>query len=777
MQKLKLISPLSLLILLLLVAGCEIQRPGGDRGDISGEVATVAPAAPTATPLPSAPTEPAAPAPPAAAAEEIDPAGRAAPEPPPVEVEPGKVVIKLSEQAAQGMRAQTFADQPSTGIASLDTQLSQFGVVSVEPVVMDVAEATGQDTFSIQAEHVGSLFFVSYDSGADPNAVAQVLNADPAVEYAEPNFIAGVAGGPLAAPPRFIPNDRYFPNQWHMTNIQMPAAWDISTGQGVVVAVVDTGIDFGAPDLANTLRLIGYDFVNNDNDPTDDQGHGTHVAGTIAQSTNNSIGVAGVAFNARLLPVKVLNSAGTGSYENIIKGIIYAADQGANVINLSLAGSSPSQGLEDAVKYANSKGVTVVAAAGNSNGAVAYPAAYDDYVIGVGAVRFDNTRARYSNFGPEIDLVAPGGDVNVDQSGDGYADGVLQQTRKADGSGYSYQFYEGTSMASPHVAGVAALLLSRKPGASPAEIENILASTALKNLGAANEYGAGLIQAANALAAIAPAPATSTPTPTSTSVATTVVPPVTATFTPTPTPTATSAPVCTPPTCGSDSVLICPGGDCPNGCGVACATVTPSPTAVVPTNTPTFTPSPTATNTPTTSPPTVTPTPSPTFTPTPLPLPAGELLRNGGFETDEAWVFGDTPVPGSFSAEVVRSGSRAARLGITTGPDRYSYSSVWQQATIPAEAKRVTLTANIFPVSKDSVGSDVQNIIILDSRFRVIRQLSRGLSNSQSWETKTYDLTDLAGQTIYVYFGTFNNGWGNRPTALFVDDVSLQWQR
>jgi serine protease len=186
------------------------------------------------------------------------------------------------------------------------------------------------------------------------------------------------------------------------------------------------------------------------------------------------------------------------------------------VINRSLAGRNGSQSLREVMQYAHSRGVVVVAAAGNSNGPVEYPAAYDEFVIAVGATRYDDTRTAYSNFGAEVDLVAPGGDVKVDQNQDGYADGILQQTFKSPGSGYTYLFFEGTSMASPHVAGVAALLLSRKPGASPAEIESILTQTA-RNLGAPNEYGAGLVQAADALAAIAPEPppATDTPTPTS----------------------------------------------------------------------------------------------------------------------------------------------------------------------------------------------------------------------------------------------------------------------
>ncbi len=760
-QNLKLILPLIILLASILTA-CEISRSGDD-ADISETapgIATSAAQSPVGAP-PQAPTT----APPAAGQPaDIDPAGRPAPPPPPADaVEPGKVLVKLEPQAAiQAQQAQQPAQKiTTTGSPSLDQRLSEIGATNVESA--NAGPGPSANKFSAQGEPVGQLFFVSYDSGQDPEEVAGILSEDPAVQYSEPNYLAGVAGNPGTLPLRFEPNDPYYKFQWHFQNIQMPAAWDTSTGQDVIVSIVDTGIDFSASDLANTNRLPGYDFVNDDSDPTDDNKHGTHVAGTVAQSTNNNTGVAGMAYNARLLPVKVLGADGNGTYENIIKGIIYATDQGARVINMSLAGTNPSAGLLDAVRYAHSRGVILVAAAGNSNGPVAYPAAYDDYVVAVGAVRYDNTRARYSNFGPEIDLVAPGGDVQVDQNGDGYADGVLQQTLRS-GGGHSYQFFEGTSMASPHVAGLAALLLARKPGASPAEIENVMAQTARKNLGPAHEYGAGLIQAALALDAIGPAPVTVTPTfppsPTSTS----TPQPATATFTPSPTPLP-EPPTATPTFTPLPTLTGTPVPPLPTATFTPPPTVTASPTATSSsTPTGTFTPQPTATF-----------MPSPT--PTSPPLPAGELLKNGDFETDEAWVFGDTPVKGEYSAEMAQSGHRSVKLGITAGPDKYSFTSVWQQVSIPAEAQQVTLTAHTYPISQDQPGRDAQNIFILNHRFRIIKQLSRSLSNSQSWEARTYDLSDLRGQTIYVYFGVFNNGYGNRPTAMFVDNASLRWAR
>jgi len=324
------------------------------------------------------------------------------------------------------------------------------------------------------------------------------------VEYAEPNYIAYAL---------MVPNDPNYKYQWHLDNsvyggIQMEKAWDVSTGNSsVIVAIVDTGIayeNYGrycqAPDLAQTCFVSGYDFINNDSHPNDDNNHGTHVAGTIAQSTNNSLGVAGIAFNTCLMPVKVLSSSGSGTYTQVANGIRYAADNGAKVINLSLGGSSSSQTLEDAVAYAYNKGVTIVAACGNSNVSNCdYPAAYNDYVIAVGATRYNETKAPYSSYGSSLDLVAPGGDTSVDQNGDGYGDGVLQQTFASSRQvcSFAYYFFQGTSMATPHVSGIAALLLAKGNATNSDQIRTALQETAddLGPFGWDNTYGWGLVNA------------------------------------------------------------------------------------------------------------------------------------------------------------------------------------------------------------------------------------------------------------------------------------------
>ncbi len=349
------------------------------------------------------------------------------------------------------------------------------------------------------------------------------------VVFAEPNFIARAL---------FTPNDPYFGLQWHFDNpayggIHTKVAWDTGSGSGVTVAIVDTGIAYEnytnpangkeyykAPDLSSTCFVAGYDYIENDPHPNDDNSHGTHVAGTVAQSTNNSVGVAGVAFSSCLMPVKVLNQNGAGTYAQVVAGIRFAADNGAKVINLSLGGASPSQTLEDAVAYAYGKGVTVVAAAGNDGtNQVSYPAAYDAYVIAVGATRFDETLSYYSSFGSSLDIVAPGGDTSVDQNDDGYADGVLQNTfnpnTKSRGS-FGYWFFQGTSMAAPHAAGVAALVIGNGNATTPDEVRSALQETAddLGVSGRDNIYGWGLINALAALSWSAGPPPPPPPPPT-----------------------------------------------------------------------------------------------------------------------------------------------------------------------------------------------------------------------------------------------------------------------
>ena len=207
-------------------------------------------------------------------------------------------------------------------------------------------------------------------------------------EYIEPNYIYSS---------QITPNDPDYSQQWNLRSIGMEAAWELTQGQGITVAVIDTGIT-QVPDLEQTQFVAGYDFVNDRIAAADDNGHGTHVAGTIAQSTNNSFGVAGIAYQASLMPLKVLSATGGGTVADIAEAIRFAADQGADIINLSLGGIGDSHLLREAIEYAHAKDVVIVAAAGNQNrNAAAYPARYP-HVIAVAALDATGQKAPYSNF-------------------------------------------------------------------------------------------------------------------------------------------------------------------------------------------------------------------------------------------------------------------------------------------------------------------------------------------------------------------------------------------
>ena len=323
--------------------------------------------------------------------------------------------------------------------------------------------------------------------GADLAAAADAVAALPGVAFVEADLLRTAAS--VGDPHRGF--------QWHFDAIDLEtAAASGADGSGAVVAVLDTGVSAAGGDTPVGLES-GWDFVDNDADATDLHGHGTHVAGTIAQATNNGYQGAGIAPGARILPVRVLDADGSGYTSDIIDGIVWAVDNGAQVLNLSLGSNTSSASELLAVEWAVEQGALVVAASGNNYGAtVAFPAGYDA-ALAVGATDAADARAPYSNRGDALDLVAPGGDITADLNDDGYGDGVLQESF-SDGAWGAY-FFQGTSMAAPHVAGVAALLIGE--GASAAEAEEVLLDTA-RDLGVEgwdSATGVGLLDAGEAL--------------------------------------------------------------------------------------------------------------------------------------------------------------------------------------------------------------------------------------------------------------------------------------
>ena len=325
--------------------------------------------------------------------------------------------------------------------------------------VTDVAIPVFEDEF---------LGFTVFETET-PEELAEYLLGSTGVRYVEVDQVATAY---------YTPNDPLFSQQYGPQSINAPAAWNTQTGyEGVVVAVVDTGVDYNHEDLYERV-VGGYDFVNEDNDPMDDQGHGTHCAGIIGATLNNGVGIAGVA-QVGIMPVKVLDAQGSGYYSWVASGIRYAVDNGASVISMSLGGSSTNEVLENACNYAWENGVIVVAAAGNDyGGPVGYPAKYES-VMAVSAIDSSNNLAYYSNVGPEIEVCAPGSSVLSTYFGNRYAT------------------MSGTSMACPHVAGVAGLVFSENPYLSSYEVRDLLQQTAI-DLGPGgwdSSYGYGKVNA------------------------------------------------------------------------------------------------------------------------------------------------------------------------------------------------------------------------------------------------------------------------------------------
>lgn len=325
------------------------------------------------------------------------------------------------------------------------------------------------------------------------------LRGEPGLVFAEPNYLAHAA--------ETIPDDPHYTEQWGLPRIRAPQAWDLTTGDALIIAVIDTGVDLDHPDLVGKLWTNadeipdngldddgngyvddshGWDFVNDDAEPQDDYWHGTHVAGIAAADTDNGQGVAGISWGARIMPLKVLDASGDGNYADVASAMVYAADSGARILNLSLGGEDYSTTLAEAVSYARERGCLLAAATGNDSGAVLYPAANGGVLAVVATDRWDR-RWSGSNHGSEVDVAAPGVDI--------YST-ILNNT---------YLSASGTSTATPHVSGLAALVWSVKPDLTNDEVARVITET-VRDLGTPGWdefYGWGRIDAYQAISSVA----------------------------------------------------------------------------------------------------------------------------------------------------------------------------------------------------------------------------------------------------------------------------------
>lgn len=339
--------------------------------------------------------------------------------------------------------------------------------------------------------------------------LSQTLSDLPEIEFAEPNYYYYVLNNP-------IPNDPGYGQQWAHNIMDSPQAWDIATGSATITtAILDTGVDLGHPDLAGHI-VAGYDFIQNDNDPGDKFGHGTHVAGIAAAIGNNGVGIAGVDWNARIMPVRVLDAEGRGTNADIINGINWAANNGADIINMSLGGTSYSSGMQTAVNNAHNGGTLVIAAMGNcrtgGGGCTAtnptiYPAAYNN-VLAVSATNTSDNYSYYSQYGGHNDVSAPGGEMTFfgDQGGIYSTMPTYGVYLTSIGYDNNYDYLQGTSMAAPQVAGLAGLIWSLNSNLTPDQVQDIIEVSA-EDLGPAGwdiDYGHGRINVYQALLNVTP---------------------------------------------------------------------------------------------------------------------------------------------------------------------------------------------------------------------------------------------------------------------------------
>jgi subtilisin family serine protease len=461
---------------------------------------------------------------------------------------PGRLIVKFKDSVDACIDCRLNDGRslaPALGSAGVDRLNRRYGVKRARPILARDAKLRSKSErqrlharnlgSQKQADDLTSTYVLQLSPSADVEQAATAFERDPKVDYAQPDGIRKTSS-----------NDTYFASSgawgqsfddlWGLKKVKAPDVWGTTTGSGVVVAVSDTGVDYAHPDLAaniwsnpgeiagNSLDddnngyvddTRGWDFSNGDNDPTDDYGHGTHVAGTIAAVANNGIGIAGVAPGAKIMPVKGLDSNGSGTDATLVQTIVYATENNADVINASWGGPYNSPAEDSAIAAANAAGTTVVVAAGNSstNVGTSSPAGAPD-AITVAAADHNDQRAYFSNYGEKIDVTAPGGgdggagtypersilSLKASQAGSAVTNGGALVV----GSGYLRQ--AGTSMSSPHVAGVAALVKQAHPSYTPDQIRQALRTGADDVDGPGFDLGSGYgrVNAQNAVNVVPP---------------------------------------------------------------------------------------------------------------------------------------------------------------------------------------------------------------------------------------------------------------------------------
>ncbi len=423
---------------------------------------------------------------------------------------PGEFIVQFNPQVAEQIRDAIYSNQTQTNIPQIDALNNKYGVKKIDRVFKFIES---QSANLEKAEEFGltRTYVLEIPDGANIEEIIKEYSSLDMVVYAEPNFLAKAD---------LVPNDPFYPQQWGLNNtgqadpfggggpvgvagadINIEPAWAIHTGSSsIIIAILDTGVDYNHPEFAGKI-VAGYDFINGDNDPMDDGNHGTACAGIAAAAGNNGIGVAGVNWNAQIMPVKVLNSSGSGSYTAVANGVTFAADNGADVLSLSLGGSSNSVTLENAVNYAHSLDCIIMASRGNNNNSnLAYPASFTN-AIAIGALSpcderkdpstCDGETWWGSSYGSDLDVMAPGTRIyTTDRLGaPGYSTGDYAPA------------FNGTSAACPFAAGAAALLRSWAPGKTNDEIRTILQQTAvdIEAPGFDNETGYGRLNVFAAL--------------------------------------------------------------------------------------------------------------------------------------------------------------------------------------------------------------------------------------------------------------------------------------